>query len=528
MLRKRRAAHFTDDTVTVTSAPTAAPPPPAPAPFTGRLALGLVGVLIAALTSGINDRVTDLALVDLLGHFGLGHDQGSWISSVYAAAEVSAMLLAPWFAVTLSLRRFAIVVTLLFAVFGMLCPFAPNVESLVTLRILQGLAGGALPPLLMTVALRFLPWHIKLYGLSAYALTATFGPNLALPLTALWTEGADWRLVFWEIVPACLLGAALIAYGLPQDPLRLERFKQFDWRGALLGAGGLTLLILGLTQGERLDWLESPLIVCLLLGAALCLPAFVLNEWFHPLPLFKIQLLERRNFAYGILTLMLFLFVGLAGSAIPSAYLGAIQGYRPLQTMPLALSIGLPQLLLAPLVATVINRSWVDARYVIGAGLLLLTLACLGGAQLDSSWNRDDFYWLQALHAFGQPMVVVPLLMLATGVIAPMEGPFASAMVNSLRGLASVLASVALENFITAREHFHSNVLVDRLGNQVSQLAPLLPADSAALAGRIHRQALVLTYADAYLGVIAVIALLALVLLILPKRAYPPQPPRLS
>ncbi|WP_226504560.1 MFS transporter [Pseudomonas sp. MWU16-30317] len=501
------------------------PAPPAPAPFTWRLALGLVGVLIAALTSGINDRVTDIALIDLLGHFGLGHDQGTWISTAYAAAEVSAMLLAPWFAVTLSLRRFAIVVTLLFVTFGMLCPFAPNVASLVTLRVLQGLAGGALPPLLMTVALRFLPWHIKLYGLSAYALTATFGPNLALPLAALWTEGADWRLVFWEIVPAGLLGAALIAFGLPQDPVRFERFKQFDWRGALLGAGGLSMLIVALTQGERLDWLESPLIAWLLLGAAACVPLFVLNEWFHPLPIFKIQLLERRNFAYGVLTLMLFLFVGLAGSAIPTAYLTSVQGYRPLQSMPLALSIGLPQLLLAPLVATLINRNWVDARYVIATGLVLLTVACLGGAQLTDDWNRDNFYWLQAIHAVAQPMIVVPLLMLATGVIHPMEGPFASAMVNSMRGLASVLASVALENFITAREHFHSNVLLDQLGNRHSLVAPLLDSNTAQLAARVHRQALVLTYADAYMAVLVVIALLALVLLILPKRALPPQPP---
>jgi DHA2 family multidrug resistance protein len=500
--------------------------PPAPAPFGARLALGLVGVLIVALTSGINDRVTDIALVDVLGIYGLGHDEGTWVSSAYAAAEVSAMLISPWLAMTFSIRRFAIVATLAFVGFGVLIPFASNLESIVTLRALQGLAGGALPPLLMTAALRFLPWHVKLYGLSAYALTATFGPNLAMPLAALWTEGADWQMVFWQIVPAGLIGAALIAYGLPQDPIRLERFKQADWRGALLGIGGISMLIIALTQGERLDWLNSQLIGLLLLGAAVCLPLFLLNEWFHPLPLFKLQLLVRRNFAYGLLTLCLFLFVAMAGSAIPAAYLTEIRGYRPLQTMPTALLIAIPQILVAPLVAMVLNRNSVDSRYVIAGGLLLLTLACIGGSLVTSEWIRDDFYVLQLLHTFGQPMVVVPLLMNATGVIQPMEGPFASAMVNTLRGLFAVVAGSSVENLIVHREHLHSNTLLDSLGSKLQSIGPLLGDEAlASLGGRVREQALVLSVSDAFLALLAVIAVLLVVLLTLPKRAYPPQPP---
>lgn len=500
--------------------------PPASAPFGLRLAIGLVGVLLAALTSGINDRVTETVLVDILGIFGLSHDQGTWISTAYAAAEVSAMLLSPWLAMTFSIRRYAIVVTCAFTAFGILIPFAPNFESLVTLRVLQGLAGGALPPLLMTAALRFLPWHAKLYGLSAYALTATFGPNLATPLAALWTEGGDWRMVFWQIVPSCLIGAGFIAYGLPQDPLRLERFKQADWRGALLGVSGISMLVVALTQGERLDWLNSPLIAFMLLGAVTTLPLFLLNEWFHPLPLFKLQLLERRNFAYGIVTLCLFLVLSLAGGAIPSAYLTEIQGYRYLQTMPTALMIAVPQLVLAPLVAFVINRNWVDSRYVIGAGLALMAIACVGGSMLTSEWVREDFYALQILHAFAQPMIVVPLLMNATGVIAPMEGPFASSMVNTMRGLFSVVGASALENLITHREHLHSNTLLDSLGAGHQALSPLFQNQTlASVSERVQRQAFVLSFSDAYLALLGVIAVLLIVLLTVPKRAYPPQPP---
>ncbi len=256
------------------------------------------------------------------------------------------------------------------------------------------------------------------------------------------------------------------------------------------------------------------------------MPLFLLNEWFHPLPLFKLQLLARRNFAYGLLTLCLFLFVAMAGSAIPAAYLTEIRGYRPLQTMPTALLIAIPQILVAPLVAMVLNRNSVDSRYVIAGGLLLLTLACIGGSLVTSEWIRDDFYVLQLLHTFGQPMVVVPLLMNATGVIQPPEGPFASAMVNTLRGLFAVVAGSSVENLIVHREHLHSNTLLDSLGSKLQSIGPLLGDEAlASLGGRVREQALVLSFSDAFLALLAVIAVLLVVLLTLPKRAYPPQPP---
>jgi DHA2 family multidrug resistance protein len=239
-----------------------------------------------------------------------------------------------------------------------------------------------------------------------------------------------------------------------------------------------------------------------------------------------LQLLKRRNFAYGLSTLCLFVIVATAGSAIPAAYLMEIHHYRPQQVMPIALMIALPQLVLAPLVAFVINRHWLDSRYVLAGGLILLTIACIGASFITSDWIREDFYALQVLHAIGQPMVVVPLLKNATGVIAPMEGPFASAMVNALRGMSAVVAGSAVENFITQREHFHSNVLLDAVGSRWHTLSPLVTQGSVAeLAERVRGQALVLSFSDAFLALLLIIAVLFLILLTLPKRAYPPQPP---
>jgi len=514
---------------------------PTPHPFTLRLALGLVGVLIAALTSGLNDRVSDLALVDIRAAIGIGYDGGCWIASAYQAAEVAAMMIAPWFAVTFSLRRFALMMVSGFAVVGIIQPLTSDPSLFITLRVMQGLFGGALPPLLMTAALRFLPPGIKLYGLSAYALTATFGPNVAAPLAALWTDNLGWQFVFWQSIPLCLSAFLLISWGLPQDPLRLERFRQIDLFGMLTGCSGIALLILSLTQGERLDWFNSPLISLMLPISIALLVTFLINEWFHPLPLFKLQMLRRKNFTHGLLTLAGVLMLMQSGSMLPSLYFSQIEGFRTAQFAPLALTIGLPQLVVAPLIAAVLNLRWIDSRWVLITGAALMISSCLLGTQLTDDWARQNFWFIQSLQIFGQPMMILPVLLGATSVVMPPEGPFASAMFNTVRGFSTVAAGCLVENFVSHREKFHSHVLVDQLGNRpwlmtagtpdsVSNSVPLLPDGTVSstenlnhFSTLIRHQAEILSISDAYLLIICCALLLVLLTAWLPPRVYPPQ-----
>ncbi len=393
----------------------------------------------------------------------------------------------------------------------------------------------------MTVALRFLPPPLKLYGLGGYALTATFGPNMAASLAAFWTDEVSWMFVFWQVVPAMLIGMLLIGWGLPQDPLRTERFKQIDLFGMLTGCSAIALLILALTQGERLDWLNSPLFVGLLLTALPLFVVFLINEWFHPLPLFKLQMLQRRNLTHGLLALAGVLIVSLSGSALPSAYFAQVEGFRTLEFAPLALAIGLPQLLIAPLVAALLNIRWIDCRWVLAAGLGLLVTSCGLGMHITSDWARQNFWLIQILQAFGQPMVILPILMSATSVVAPPEGPFASAMFNTVRGFSSIAASTLVSWFVSHREQFHSNVLINHAvsrpwlmtaldSSQANRSQPLLPDGSVSssenlsgFATLVKHQALVLSLSDTWMLLIGFAAFMLLLTAILPKRVWPPQ-----
>ena len=92
------------------TAPLAATQPAIATPpvFGLRIIIGLVGVLLAVLVSGLNEMVTKVALADIRGALAIGYDEGTWLVASYAATSVAAAAFAPWCAVTYSLRRFTL------------------------------------------------------------------------------------------------------------------------------------------------------------------------------------------------------------------------------------------------------------------------------------------------------------------------------------------------------------------------------------------------------------------------------------
>jgi DHA2 family multidrug resistance protein len=505
--------------------------------------IGLCGVLIAATTSEFNDQVTAGALIDVRGALGISHDPGTWIESLYVSAEIVGMAISPWLLVTFTLRRWTLFAIVLCGASSVLIPFSPNIEAIYTLRLLQGLAGGMIIPLVMTTALRVLTPSVRLYGLAIYALTATFTPALASTVTAFWTDIVNWRFVFLQTIPLCLLAGVLVWYCLDQDQPKYERFRMLDWRGALLLVIGTGALSTMLYQGDRLDWFNSKLICVLALVSAIAIPLLLVNEWFHPLPFLKLQLLGRRNFAYGVLGLFTFLVISQSGSTVPLRYLQEVQGYRPLQSNLITLEIAALQLVMLPAMALLLDYRRVDSRVVSLVGLGLILTSCIGSAfLLTVYWNRNQFYLWQLFQAVGQPMVIMPLLMMTTNTIAgPAEGPLASALVNTSRGVAEAASAWFLGLIDRWRDALHSDRIVDQAGQDRWRVIqsngvlpqyppPLTPAghprvpNSLEAFGRaVEQQVTILSTSDTFLILGALTVLLMVVVMTLPVRAVPPR-----
>ncbi|MBW4025019.1 MAG: MFS transporter [Proteobacteria bacterium] len=504
--------------------------------------LGLLGVIIAAAAVDFNDQVTSVALAEVTGNLGISHDPATWFTTVYVTAEVVGMALSPWMMITFTIRQFMLFTLLLNGVSSGLIPFTHPAAGLYILRTLQGLAEGFTIPMLFTAALRVLAPEIRLYGFAIYAFTATLTPALAAPLAALATGVVGWRLIFWETVPICVAAALLVWYGMAQEPPAYGRLRIFDWRGALLVLIGFGSLSVMLQQGNRLNWFNSPLISVLALLSGVGIPLFIANEWFHELPLMKPQILGRRNLAYALIAFFTFLIVGQSSSSLPIDFLQKVQGFKPSQVYQITVVIALLQLVMLPAMAVLLDHPWADARVVSFVGFALILVACIGASHVTIRWDRDQFYLWQVLQGIGQPMVVMPLLLMASNAVKGAdEAPLVSGLINMPRAIASAAGTWLIQLIDRWRGDLHYNRLADQAGQDrfrvlqghavlPNHLTPLLangqPRSSGSLsqfAQMIEQQARIMTISDTYLIFAAMTVFLIVVLIVLPERSLPPR-----
>ncbi len=482
----------------VTSPGSATPPPSAPPPaFSLRLALGLLGVLLAAMLAGLSDRLPGLALVDISGALGFSHDGASWLNTAYLAGELSVMPFATWMAITFSLRRFHLWMLSTTLVLATVLPFIHALPVMIALRAVQGFTSGALIPLLMMSALRFLPLSIRLHGLALYAMTATFAPNIALWLASLAVDGfSDWHWIYWIMLPPGIVAMVLVAWGIPVMPPVLSRMKQGNWFGMAFGIPGLSLLVVGLDQGVRLNWFNSPIICAAFLCAAVLCTIFLISEWFHPAPFIRLQLLERRNLWLGFILFICLLVVMSTAVGLPATLLENIQGFRLPQVASMGLMVGLPQIIIGPLIALLLYRPWVDARKTFILGLICIALSCWLNTRVTDQWMTAQFTLSVLLQTLGQPLAIISLLFLATSVIQPMEGPYVSGIINTLRAAGTVFGSALIGQISYLRGSFHSEMLLNNLGSRWAGNSASV--SSGEVAQWVSQQSALLSTADVY------------------------------
>jgi MFS transporter, DHA2 family, multidrug resistance protein len=225
--------------------------------------------------------------------------------------------------------------------------------------------------------------------------------------------------------------------------------------------------------------------------------------------------------------------IALYGSVyILPVYLSRIQGYNAEQIGMVLAWTGLPQLVLIPLVPRLMKRF--DARLVIGVGFALFAASNFMNIYLTSDYANDQLFWPNVVRAIGQALILTPLSAVATAGIEAENAGSASGLFNMMRNLGGAVGIALLQTFLTKREQYHSNVLMQSVTlleqatrTRIEQLTQYFishgvidRADASqravvAIGHIVQKQAFILAFSDTFylLGAALLVALLAALLL---------------
>ena len=428
--------------------------------------LALFGVMIGAFMAVLDIQITNSSLKDISGAIGSSLDEGSWISTAYLVAEIIAIGISGIMADVFSLKRYLLFSAVGFLFFSVMCAFCTDLSELILCRAMQGLTGGALIPLAFNAILILLPKSKQPIGLALFGMTATFGPSIGPSIGGWLTDNYGWQWIFFINIPPGIALIAIVWACLPQTEQHLERLRDLDYFGIIAMAVGLGSLEYVLEEGERKDWFGNPIIYRFSWIAVIFIALFFFRELTAKKPFLNLYVFRYKTFTLSCL-ITLALGLGLYGSVfLVPEYLSSEQGYSASEIGSTLIWAGIPQLFILPFVPKLIKIF--DIRLVVATGALLFGFSCYLNTFLDADYARPQFVFSNVIRSIGQPLILVPLLSLATADIPQKDAGSASAIFNMMRNLGGSVGIALLSTLVTNREHLHSV----RIGSAVTPDAP--------------------------------------------------------
>lgn len=498
---------------------------------TVRRLLGIGSPLVGTWSAILVGRMVALTTDDIAGALGGNADTAWWLVSAYVAAEIWIIPVSVYLVVALSFRTVMLCAAAGFTILGLASALAPSLEMLIVLRGLSGIFGGLFVPLSFMIVLRSFRDDGRREGLAclAYALV---GPAPIALVAAGWAIGeADWRAPF--LLQAVLGGLVFLMVLAGAEGAPRARFPNRDWLGYLLYSGGLSLLLIVLTQGQRKFWLESPMIGGLACVAAVCVALYFLNALRTARPVVDLTLLLRANFGWSMFLNFFFRFGLLLTAFLAVLFLYRVHDLTVVQIGPvLRLSI-LIHLAAFPLAYFMASR-W-DPRYALAFGLASFALAAWLNSGLTQSWALDQFRLSFIVVAVGQPFFMVAMIYEAVYGIRPHEGASATTIFNTSRSLGEAAGVALLGYVLVEREKFHSARMVDniaglgeaaaaRIGQVSERFAERAGDDTLtfarslkSIAATVRVEAFVAAFNDVFLVLAAIMLAAALCSLLLTK-----------
>jgi EmrB/QacA subfamily drug resistance transporter len=412
-----------------------------------------------------------------------------WVVTAYALTFGGFLLLGGRAADLLGRRRILNLGLALFTAASLACALATGEAFLIGARAIQGLGAAIMLPAALSIVMNmFAEGAERNKALGIWGGLGAAGATVGLIAGGLLTRYAGWEYIFYLNVPIGAVALALVPRIVPDSRLATTR-RRFDALGAIVGTGGLVLLVDALTQAPHDGWGSTRTVALLAASVALLVAFLVIESRVEapvlPLSIFRLRTLAGANVAGLLLggSFFAFIFIG-------TLYMQQVLHYSALQTGLAWLATSLSSVVLAGLSQLLVTRG--GAKIVMAIGMTLIGVGVIWATQVPVHGRfLQDLAAPMVVAGAGTAFSFIPISIGALAGVEEHRAGLASGLLNTSQQLGGAIG-IAIASSVAAS---HTQALL-----AAGQAAP------AALTGGF-RQAFWVLGAIALLAVPAIFAL---------------------
>lgn len=470
--------------------------------ITGNKWLIAIPVMLAALTAVLDASIVNVAIPNMQSSFGAGVDEIDWVLTGYLISNVIIIPTTGWLSSVVGLKRYFAISQFVFMVASLLCGLSWNLPSLIFFRVLQGIGGGAILPVSLTILLEAFPPSEFAMASALYGVGATIGPAIGPTLGGWLTDTLSWPWIFFVNVPLVTLSIILsqTLIGENREALAQRASRPIDIWGLLTVGTWLATLQIVLQEGEKNGWFESPFITGMSVLSCAALIAFLIIELRVEHPLINIRIFTNRNFTLGSVAGAM-LGAALFGMLfITPLFAGNLLHYTALQIGLLLFPAALVSLVLFPVVGQL--SAYIDGRFLMFFGLGLFAAALYFQSLVDLQTSWSTLMWIQILRGASLPFLFTSIGALSLTALAPKDRADGSSLFNLTRTLGGSFGIAILATLVVNRQKFHFERFGEALTQFSSQTSERLASITAGFMAHGSSAALAAQQAKAVLSLL--------------------------
>ena len=430
--------------------------------------LGFIGLCAGMFMAVLDIQIVITSLKVIEEALKIGADRMSWVQTSYLIAEIVTIPLTGLLMRVMSLRNLEIIAIAIFTLASVACAFSTGFGTLVTFRILQGMAAGVLMPLVFAaIFLLFRPGAEQALATVLAGIVAVIAPSTGPIVGGFITENFSWQWLFLINVGPGVLTVALGILCLPRARMQLGLLKSLDFLSLLFIAISLGALEIGLKEAPDRGWF-SPVTLALFAAFAVLMGLTIIR----PKPVVDFSLFKDRHLAFGC-ALSFILGIGLYGSVyLLPVFLALVRYMGPVDIGLVVLVTGLSQLISAPLSVMLDRVAPARLLSVIGFAMFAAGLFMSGFETRLSGF--DELFWAQVVRGVALGLCIVPVTRFSMGFLPLDRVSDASGLYNLSRALGGVIGIALIDTILFTRTAEFADRIKDMMTAAPDQAARML------------------------------------------------------